>query len=41
MEAYVVRRAGAPIESEMIATSSLAEKETSRMRVTTPAKAAR
>ena len=41
MEAYVVRRGGAPIESEMVATSSLAEKETSRMRVTTPAKAAR
>ena len=41
MEAYVVRRAGAPIESEMIATSSLAEKEVSRGRFTTPAKAAR
>jgi glucosamine-6-phosphate deaminase len=26
MEAYVVRRGGAPIESEMVATSSLAEK---------------
>jgi glucosamine-6-phosphate deaminase len=38
MEAYVVRRAGVPIESEMVATSSLAEKETSRPRV---AKAAR
>jgi hypothetical protein len=38
MEAYVVRRAGAPIESEMVATSSLAE--TSRSRVGT-AKAAR
>jgi glucosamine-6-phosphate deaminase len=33
MEAYVVRRAGAPIESEMVATSSLAE--TSRSRVGT------
>ena len=41
MEAYLVRRAGAPIESEMVATSSLAEKETSRMRIATPAKAAR
>ncbi|MEP6550107.1 MAG: glucosamine-6-phosphate deaminase [Gemmatimonadales bacterium] len=40
MEAYVVRRAGAPIETEMIATSSLAEKETSRSRAT-PAKAVR
>lgn len=40
MEAYVVRRAGAPIESEMVATSSLAEKETTRSRVGT-AKAAR
>jgi glucosamine-6-phosphate deaminase len=40
MEAYVVRRAGAPIESEMVATSSLAEKETSRLR-STPVKAAR
>ena len=40
MEAYVVRRAGAPIEHEMVATSSLAEKETSRVRVGT-AKAAR
>ncbi|HMI45249.1 MAG TPA: hypothetical protein VK491_03725, partial [Gemmatimonadaceae bacterium] len=40
MEAYVVRRAGAPIESEMVATSSLAEKETSRSR-STPVKAAR
>ena len=40
MEAYVVRRAGAPIESEMVATSSLAEKETSRSR-STPAKAVR
>ena len=34
MEAYVVRRAGAPIEQEMIATSSLAEKEVSRGRAT-------
>jgi glucosamine-6-phosphate deaminase len=33
MEAYVVRRAGVPIESEVVATSSLAEKETSRPRV--------
>ncbi|MDQ6689198.1 MAG: PIG-L family deacetylase, partial [Gemmatimonadota bacterium] len=33
MEAYVVRRAGAPIEPEMVATSSLAEKETTRSRV--------
>jgi glucosamine-6-phosphate deaminase len=33
MEAYVVRRAGAPIEHEMVATSSLAE--TSRSRVGT------
>jgi glucosamine-6-phosphate deaminase len=32
MEAYVVRRAGAPIEHEMVATSSLAEKEISRSR---------
>ena len=40
MEAYVVRRAGAPIESEMVATSSLAEKETSRSR-STPVKAGR
>jgi glucosamine-6-phosphate deaminase len=40
MEAYVVRRAGAPIESEMVATSSLAEKETSRSRAT-PVKAGR
>jgi glucosamine-6-phosphate deaminase len=40
MEAYVVRRAGVPIESEMVATSSLAEKETSRPRVAT-AKAGR
>jgi len=40
MEAYVVRRAGVPIESEMVATSSLAEKETSRSR-STPAKAVR
>src|SRR6202158_1229688 len=30
MEAYVVRRAGAPIESEMVATSSLAETSRSR-----------
>jgi glucosamine-6-phosphate deaminase len=35
MEAYVVRRAGAPIESEIVATSSLAEKETSRSRAGT------
>jgi glucosamine-6-phosphate deaminase len=40
MEAYVVRRGGAPIESEMVATSSLAEKETSRARAGT-AKAGR
>jgi len=40
MEAYVVRRAGVPIESEMVATSSLAEKETARPRVAT-AKAGR
>lgn len=40
MEAYVVRRAGVPIESEMVATSSLAERETSRPRVAT-AKAGR
>ena len=40
MEAYVVRRAGAPIESEIVATSSLAEKETSRSR-STPVKAVR
>jgi glucosamine-6-phosphate deaminase len=40
MEAYVVRRAGAPIEHEMVATSSLAEKETSRHRMGT-AKAGR
>jgi glucosamine-6-phosphate deaminase len=40
MEAYVVRRAGAPVESEMVATSSLAEKETSRSRAGT-AKVAR
>ena len=33
MEAYVVRRAGVPIESEMVATSSLAEKETSRPKI--------
>jgi len=32
MEAYVVRRAGAPIEPEMVATSSLAERDTSRPR---------
>ena len=32
MEAYVVRRGGAPIESEMVATSSLAERDTSRPR---------
>src|SRR6202163_681848 len=38
MEAYVVRRAGAPIEHEMVATSSLAEKETSRARGSAPAK---
>jgi glucosamine-6-phosphate deaminase len=35
MEAYVVRRAGAPIEQEMIATSSLAERDTSRVRAST------
>jgi len=35
MEAYVVRRAGVPIESEMVATSSLAEKEPARSRVST------
>jgi glucosamine-6-phosphate deaminase len=35
MEAYVVRRAGAPIEHEMVATSSLAEKEISRSRMGT------
>jgi hypothetical protein len=36
MEAYVVRRGGAPIESEMVATSSLAEqRDTSRSRVGT------
>jgi glucosamine-6-phosphate deaminase len=40
MEAYVVRRAGAPIEQEMIATSSLAEKDTLRVRAGT-AKAGR
>ncbi|HEV7596005.1 MAG TPA: glucosamine-6-phosphate deaminase [Gemmatimonadaceae bacterium] len=40
MEAYVVRRAGAPIEHEMVATSSLAEKETSRSRMG-PVKAGR
>jgi len=40
MEAYVVRRAGAPVESEIVATSSLAEKETSRSRAGT-AKVAR
>jgi formate hydrogenlyase subunit 4 len=40
MEAYVVRRGGAPIEQEMIATSSLAEKETTRTRTST-AKAGR
>jgi glucosamine-6-phosphate deaminase len=40
MEAYVVRRAGVPIEPEMVATSSLAEKETSRPRAAT-AKAGR
>jgi glucosamine-6-phosphate deaminase len=40
MEAYVVRRAGVPIEHEMVATSSLAEKETSRARMGT-AKAGR
>ena len=40
MEAYVVRRGGAPIESEMVATSSLAERETARPRAVT-AKAAR
>jgi len=40
MEAYVVRRAGVPIESEMVATSSLAEKETARPRPVT-AKAGR
>ena len=40
MEAYVVRRGGAPIESEMVATSSLAERETTRPRAVT-AKAAR
>jgi len=39
MEAYVVRRAGVPIEPEMVTTSSLAEKETARPRAT--AKAAR
>ena len=32
MEAYVVRRAGAPVEPEIAPTSSLAEKETSRAR---------
>jgi glucosamine-6-phosphate deaminase len=32
MEAYVVRRAGVPIEPEMVATSSLAERETARPR---------
>jgi glucosamine-6-phosphate deaminase len=41
MEAYVVRRGGAPIEHEMVTTSSLAERETSRIRVSTPAKAGR
>ncbi len=41
MEAYVVRRAGAPIETEMVATSSLAERDTSRSRVATPAKVGR
>ena len=30
MEAYVVRRGGAPIEPEMVATSSLAEKSPAR-----------
>src|SRR6478752_6390643 len=34
MEAYVVRRAGVPIEHEMVATSSLAEKDTARPRQT-------
>ncbi|MGH7650735.1 MAG: glucosamine-6-phosphate deaminase [Gemmatimonadaceae bacterium] len=32
MEAYVVRRAGSPIEHEMVTTSSLAEREPSRAR---------
>jgi glucosamine-6-phosphate deaminase len=41
MEAYVVRRAGAPIESEMVATSSLAERETTRSRSTSTAKVGR
>ena len=40
MEAYVVRRAGVPIEPEMVATSSLAEKESARPRAAT-AKAGR
>src|SRR6202162_329781 len=40
MEAYVVRRGGAPIELEMVTTSSLAERETARPRAVT-AKAAR
>src|SRR3954468_22649769 len=40
MEAYVVRRAGAPIEPEMVSTSSLAERETTRSRGK-PARAAR
>jgi glucosamine-6-phosphate deaminase len=41
MEAYVVRRGGAPIEPDVVATSSLAEKETSRARASTPAKVGR
>lgn len=41
MEAYVVRRAGVPIETEMVATSSLAERDTSRSRVAAPAKVGR
>ena len=41
MEAYVVRRAGAPIEPEIVATSSLAEKETARGRASPPARVGR
>ena len=41
MEAYVVRRAGAPIEAEMVATSSLAERETTRSRAGSPARVGR
>jgi glucosamine-6-phosphate deaminase len=37
MEAYVVRRGGAPVEPEMVTTSGLAERETPRGRATAKA----